>query len=184
MSNDKQRSLSLQFLNRAHIWIRLWLLREAVTRNSEYLALYWSSSTIITSNYKRRYIAWVEMTLDWFEWIYEMPFGAHVNNANWCPILLSSWREETVDDPWKVSNRIFLLMSATKFSMHGSPRYWNTLVTALCYVIIQVNLLLYSCHLFAYNQTVLYIPRQDSNPGFRETSVTGDITISYAIYKR
>ena len=89
-----------------------------------------------------------------------------------------------MDDPSKVSNRIFLLMSETKFSMHGSLSYGNKLITARHYVIIQVNLLLSSCHLSSYTQSVLYIPRQDSNPGFRETSVTGRIAISYAIFER
>ena len=155
MSNDKQRSLSLQFLNRAHIWIRLWLLREAVTRNSEYLALYWSSSTIIMSNDERRYISWMEMNLDRVKFIYETLFGAHVNDENWCPIFLSSCREEKVDDLSKVSNRILLLMSATKFSMHGSSSYQNTLITERRCVIIQVNMLLPPCHLSAYTQSVM-----------------------------
>ena len=152
-----------------------------MTRNSKYLTLYWNSSTIITSNGEQRYITWVETNMDWVKWDYETPFGAHFNNVNWCPVFLSSWIEEKVDDPSKVSNRIFLLMSEMKFSMHGSPRYNNTLITARRYVIIQVHLLLSPCHLSAYTQSVLYIPRQELNRGFCDTFVTGDILISYAI---
>ena len=88
-----------------------------------------------------------------------------------------------MDDLSKVSNRIFLLMSEMKFLMHGSPSYHNTIIASQRYVIIQVNLLLPSYQLSAYTQSVLYIPRQDSNPGFRETFVTGEISISYAISK-
>ena len=61
--------------------------------------LYWSISTIITINDKRQYIAWMEMSMYQVEWIYETPFGAHVNGENWCPIFLSSWIEEKADDP-------------------------------------------------------------------------------------
>ena len=88
-----------------------------------------------------------------------------------------------MDDLSKVSNRISPLMSATKFSIHGSPRYRNTHITARRYVIIQVNMLLSSYNLSEYTKSVLYIPRQDSSPGFRETFITGDISISYAISK-
>ena len=126
MRNEQQRSFYLQFLNRAHAWIRIWLIGEVVTRNREYLTLYWSSSTIITSNDEQQYITWMEKNMDQSEWIYETPFGGNVNDANWCPIFLSSWIEEKVDDQSKVSNHILLLIPKTKFSMHGSPSYWNT----------------------------------------------------------
>ena len=158
------------------------IYEQTVITNSKYLTLYRIISTIIISNNRRRYIAWMEMNLDQFEWNYEIPFGAHFNYKNWCPTFLSLWIEEKVDDPSKVSNRIFLLMSEMKFSMHGSPRYNNTLITARRYVIIQVHLLLSPCHLSAYTQSVLYIPRQELNRGFCDTFVTGDILISYAIF--
>ena len=184
MSNDKQWYFSLQFLNRAHTWIGVWLIREAVTGYSKYLTFYWISSTLITSYDKQRYIIWMEMNLDQIEWIHVTPFRAHVNDANWCPIFLSSWIEEKVDYQLKVSKWISLLISVMGFSIHGSPSYQNTLITKRRYVIIQVNLLLSSCHLSAYNQSVLYIPRQDSTIGFSETFVTVGISISYAISKR
>ena len=125
MRNNERQYFSLWFLKRAHTWIGIWLLREAVIRNSEYLTLYWSSSTIITSNDERQYIEWMERNLDRVDWIYDTPFGAHVNDVNWFPVFLFSWIEDRLDDPSKLSNQIFLLMSATKFSMHGSPSYRN-----------------------------------------------------------
>ena len=158
-------------------WEKLW--RETVNISPSIEAVL-PLSRVMT---KRRYIAWMEINLDIDKWIYETPFGAHVNDTNWCPIFLSSWIGEKADDPLEVSNQIFLLMSETNFLMHGSPRYRNTLITARSCIIIQVNLLLSSCHLLTYTQSVLYIPRQDSNPGFRETFVTGEIVISYAISK-
>ena len=136
LRNDEQLYFSLRYLNRAHTWIGIWLMREAVTRNFKYITLYLSSSTVITSNDERRYIACMERNLDRVEWIYETPFGAHVNDANWCLIFLSLLIEENADDPLKEPNRIFPLMSATKFSMHGSPRYSHTLISVQRSVII------------------------------------------------
>ena len=155
-----------------------------MTSHSKNITLYWSISNIITSNDKQQCIKWMDMNLNWVKWIYKTPFGDHVNDANWCPIWISSWIEEKVDDLSKLLNRIFLLMLATNFSMHGSPRYTNTLITEHHYVIIQVNILLYSCHLLEYTQSVLYIPRHDSSPSFWGISVTGEIAISYTISKR
>ena len=106
-----------------------------MTRNSEYLTLYWSSSNIITSNDEQRYIAWMEMNLDRVEWIYETQFGAHVNDANWCPILLVDrgeggqyFKNIKLDIHPDVSNKVFnaWVTKLSEYTRHRTTLCYNT----------------------------------------------------------